>query len=199
MAQFDSIRFQPSRPLLKEVTADRLNGILAEIKKNRPKGERGITVRQTGDGAFIGLAATLRGGGVTPMPWDIYVEDFGGENQYKLKVRPGTLSGILPLNWDDEFEASGDDLYYGIAKVKTDGQYINGLTIEIGKKQPKFQEAVKFGLASEIDILFGLFKDGASYNVTGGTNIDVSGKNVLSLFNSADIGFPAYDLYFRLQ
>lgn len=60
MADFSSIRFQPSRPLLRELSADRLNSILTEIKRNKPKGERGITVRQSGDGTYIGLAAALQ-------------------------------------------------------------------------------------------------------------------------------------------
>jgi hypothetical protein len=68
MSDFAQIRFQPNRPLLRELSADRLNTILQEIKRNKPKGERGITVRQDGTGTYIGLAASLpRGGGGTAL------------------------------------------------------------------------------------------------------------------------------------
>jgi hypothetical protein len=54
MSDFNAIRFLSGRPLLKELGADRLNTILTEIKRNKPKGERGITVRQDGTGTYIG-------------------------------------------------------------------------------------------------------------------------------------------------
>jgi hypothetical protein len=205
VAQFDSIRFQPSRPLLKEVSADRLNAILSEIKKNRPRGERGITVRQAGDATYIGLAANLKGGGkgVRTMPWDITIEEAEGEEDnitYTLKVIPGTLAGILPANWEDEFTANSDDLFYGIAEVTTDGTYITSVTINITTDEPEFQEAAEWGLPESVDILFGLFKDGQSYNVTGGQNLDVYGKNVMiSTDEAAEIGDPVYTLWFKLQ
>ena len=59
MSDFNSIFFQAERPLLKEITSNRLNTILQEIRRNKPKGERGITVRHSGDGTYIGLAASL--------------------------------------------------------------------------------------------------------------------------------------------
>jgi hypothetical protein len=74
MSDFNAIRFLSGRPLLKELGADRLNTILTEIKRNKPKGERGITVRQDGTGTYIGLAAALPRGAstpTTPQPWDL--------------------------------------------------------------------------------------------------------------------------------
>ena len=106
MAQFEGIKFQASRPLLKELSADRLNTILAEIRRNRPRGERGITVRQSGDATYIGLAASLPRGTAgaavsTRQPWDLLSRpDPDNEGQYILRVEPGTLNGFLPLNWD---------------------------------------------------------------------------------------------------
>lgn len=202
MPQFDSIRFQPSRPLLKEITADRLNTILSEIRRNKPRGERGITVRHSGDGTYIGLAAKTGSGGSapSPLPWDITVEN-STENSYTLKIQPGTLAGVLPSNWDAEFTATADDLYYGIAKVTTDGQFVTGVEIDIADTPPQLQPPVKFGLAEDIDILFGLFKEGVSYNLTGGQNIDVWARNILTTTpeTQPEPGMPAFDLWFRLQ
>ena len=80
MADFAAIRFQPSRPLLRELSADRLNSILAEIKRNKPLPGRGITVRQTGQGTAIDLAASISGGGggaaLPPHPFKVLLRQF---------------------------------------------------------------------------------------------------------------------------
>jgi hypothetical protein len=208
MSDFAAIRFQPQRPLLRELSADRLNTILQEIRRNKPKGERGITVRQSGDGTYIGLAASLpagKGGAATTrQPWDIYVEDTEGEEgniTYTLKVQPGTLARVLADNYDDEFEANDSDLYYGIARVATDGTYITGVSLNITTNAPSQQEATRFGLPTEIEILFGLFKEGQSINLAGQANIDVRGVNVIvsTPTPAPEPGEPMFDLYFKLQ
>jgi hypothetical protein len=91
MANFDAIRFQASRPLLKEISADRLNTVLQEIRRNKPKGERGITVRQTGDGTYIGLAASVPSGS----------GGVGAAHPFKILFRKdpeteATLIGVTP-------------------------------------------------------------------------------------------------------
>jgi hypothetical protein len=99
MSDFAQIRFLPNRPLLRELSADRLNTILQEIKRNKPKGERGITVRQDGTGTYIGLAASLpRGGGTsttTARPFQLSVVDVSETEtpEWKVRVLPSTLAG----------------------------------------------------------------------------------------------------------
>jgi hypothetical protein len=99
MSDFAQIRFQPNRPLLRELSADRLNTILQEIKRNKPKGERGITVRQDGTGTYIGLAASLpRGGGTstpTTRPFELSIVDVSETEtpEWKVRVLPSTLAG----------------------------------------------------------------------------------------------------------
>jgi len=207
MAQFESIKFQPQRPLLRELSADRLNTILQEIRRNKPKGERGITVRQSGDGTYIGLASAIPAGGASAasrrLPWDIYVEDTEGEGDsisYTLKVQPGTLARVLPDNYDNDWSANNSDLYYGIARVSTDGTYITSVSIDISSSAPSPQVATEWSLPDSVDILFGLFVGGQSYNVADGGNIDAYGKNVLiSSDNATEIGDPVYKLWFKLQ
>ena len=166
MADFAAIRFQPSRPLLRELSADRLNSILAEIKRNKPKGERGITVRQDGNQTWIGLAASLpRGGGTstpaTAQPWDLIARvdpdaDPEDENPpYLVTVRPGTLNGFLPTNWDEEFECAGTGLHYAKAVIATDGQAMTGVTIEIDTTPPAAQEPQEFGIVNPVEIVSG--------------------------------------------
>ena len=187
MAQFDSIRFTPGRPLTKELGSERLNAIITEIKRNKPKGERGITVRQDGTGTYIGLAASLpRGGGTsTPttfQPWDLLAQvdpDADPEDEtppYLIRVRPGTLNSILPTNWDEEFEYPGTGLFYAKAVVATDGEAITGVTIVINGTAPTVQAPQEFGISNPVEYLFGLFLQGAVYRVIGAGHITISPK-----------------------
>jgi hypothetical protein len=105
MPDFGSIRFLANRPLLNEISADRLNSILQEIKRNKPLPGRGITLRQEGNGVRVDLAASISGSSSTPattQPWDLVAQvdpDAAPENPnppYLVRVRPGTLNGILP-------------------------------------------------------------------------------------------------------
>jgi hypothetical protein len=193
MSDFAQIRFLPNRPLLRELSADRLNTILQEIKRNKPKGERGITVRQDGTGTYIGLAASLPRGGTssapaTRQPWDLIARvdpdaDPEDENPpYLVSVQPGTLNGFLPTNWNTE--GGGKDavcqsdgtLYYAKAIVATDGQAMTSVTIEIDENAPDPQEPQEFGIDNPIEIVFGLFAEGAVYRLIGAGNIAASPK-----------------------
>jgi hypothetical protein len=188
MSDFAQIRFLPNRPLLRELSADRLNTILQEIRRNKPKGERGITVRQDGTGTYIGLAASLpRGGGTsTPtarQPWDLIARvdpdaDPEDENPpYLVSVQPGTLNGFLPTNWDIEETVQSDGtLYYAKAVIATDGQAITGVTIAIDDSPPAAQEPQEFGIANPVEIVFGLFSEGTVYRTIGAGNISGSPK-----------------------
>jgi hypothetical protein len=211
MAQFDSIRFTPGRPLTKELGSERLNAIITEIKRNKPKGERGITVRQDGTGTYIGLAAARGRGGsstpTTPQPLDIIATpdpdaDPEDENpSYILRVQPGTVARMLPTNWEDEFNASSETLYYGIVSLATDGRFITGATIEIEEEAPDDQEPQKYGIENPVKLVFGLFKDGKQYNLSGGQDIAVSAVAILatSADPAAQPGESPYDIWFKLQ
>jgi len=188
MSDFASIRFQPQRPLLRELSADRLNTILQEIRRNKPKGERGITVRQDGNGTYIGLAAALpRGGGgsaapSTAQPWDLMVtidsESEADPKPWLVSVRPGTLNGILPSNYTSQTTVSGSNtnLHYAKAVVATDGQAITGVTIEIDENAPPLQTPQAFGISNPVKYLFGLFLAGTVYRVIGDGHITISPK-----------------------
>jgi hypothetical protein len=209
MAQFESIRFQPQRPLLRELSADRLNTILQEIRRNKPKGERGITVRQSGDGTYIGLAASLPAakGGVaaTRQPWDLIAtpdpESTAENPPYKIRVQPGTLNGILPSNWDTEFDAAATGLHYAKAVVATDGESITGVTIEINTTPPRDQAPVEFGIESSIDYLFGLFFEGSTFRVIGNGSISIRPRIwfVVSASPPAQPGESPFDIYYNLS
>jgi hypothetical protein len=185
MADFGSIRFLADRPLLSEISADRFNSILTEIKRNKPLPGRGITLRQEGNGVRVDLAASISGSSSTPattQPWDLVAQvdpDAAPENPnppYLVRVRPGTLNGILPTNWDIEEEVAGTGLIYAKAVIATDGEAITGVTIEIDANPPAVQQPVEFGVSNPVEYLFGLFLEGSVYRVIGAGHITISPK-----------------------
>lgn len=183
MADFSSIRFLPKRPLLRELSADRLNSILAEIRRNKPLPGRGITVRQTGQGTAIDLAASIPRGGSAPAPlrpWDLVVTGSQDEETALVSVIPGTLNGFLADNWNNEGEAKDVPLsktgtHFAKAIVTTDGREMTGLSITIHGSAPTTQAPEEFGIASTIELVFGIFADGAPFR-TIGDNFNASPK-----------------------
>jgi hypothetical protein len=203
MAQFESIRFQPQRPLLRELSADRLNTILQEIRRNKPKGERGITVRQSGDGTYIGLAASLpsaKGGAALEVyPWDIYVVD-SNSNSYTVKVRPGTIGNFLPANWDQEFTLAKNQLYYGTATINTNGLGITDVVLSMENDYPSAPLPQLYALPDAIPFVFGMFEDGTNYRIeTDGTvSAPVFQSLILQKGSSPAPGESPYNIYYTL-
>jgi hypothetical protein len=176
--------FSPGRPLLSEITADKLNAILAEIKRNRPVVAYPLTARVGGDGTFISLGKMTQASSTpaTIQPWDLVAQvdpDASPEDAtppYLVRVRPGTANGILPTNWDEEFEYPGTGLFYAKAVIATDGEAVTRVTIEINGTAPAVQEPVEFGIQNPVEYLFGLFLEGAVYRVIGAGHITISPK-----------------------
>lgn len=176
--------FSPGRPLLSEVTADKLNAILAEIKRNRPVVLYPLSARVGGDGTVISIEKQAKASSTpaTTQPWDLQARvdpDADPEDAnppYLVRVRPGTLNGILPTNWDIEEECAGTGLFYAKAVIATDGEAITGVTIEIDANPPTVQEPVEFGIENPVEYLFGLFLEGSVYRVIGAGHITISPK-----------------------
>lgn len=202
MSDFAAIRFQPQRPLLQEISADRLNTILQEIRRNKPKGERGITVRQSGDGTYIGLAATLTADQAPAQdrrPWDIYITETDQSN-FKVKVRPGTIANLLPNNWDSIFTVNKTQLHYGKVRVTTDGFSITGATIEIDTDKPVNPTPLAYAVPSATDYLFGLFIAGANFRIaTGAISFPPRVYMVKEKSTPAAPGESPYEIFYQLR
>jgi hypothetical protein len=201
--------FQSGRPLLSEITADKLNRILSEIKRNRPVVAAPLSARVTGDGTHISIRVPPGGGTSAPttrQPWDLIARvdpDADPEDEsppYLVRVQPGTLNGILPSNWDEEFECAGTGLHYAKAVITTDGEAITGVTIAIDTAEPTVQQPQKFGIESEIEYLFGLFFEGQVYRVIGADHISLPIRTwlVTSANPAASPGESPYDIYYVL-
>ena len=104
--------FQSGRPLLSEITADKLNRILAEIKRNRPVVAAPLSARVTSDGTHISIKQTL--GGSTPTttrPFELSIVNIGTTESpiWKVRVLPSTLAGGSSL--DVGFSLADDPPY----------------------------------------------------------------------------------------
>ena len=185
MADFGSIRVLADRPLLSEISADRFNSILSEIKRNKPLPGRGITLRQEGSGVRVDLAASISGSSSTPattQPWDLVAQvdpDADPEDAnppYLVRVRPGTLSEFLPTNWDEEFTLQGDQDYYAVAEVSTDGKAITSVEIKFPTTPPESQQPELFAVPSPVNVVFGIFSQGGALRTIPAGNITLSPK-----------------------
>jgi hypothetical protein len=176
--------FRPRQPLDRQLSSDTLNRILRELESLRITRVVNGTFKKLPGGTEIVVAPQRGGGGTpaTPQPWDLIAQvdpDADPEDEtppYLIRVRPGTLNGILPTNWDIEEEVSGAALIYAKAVVATDGEAVTGVTIEIDATPPTVQEPVEFGIANPVEYLFGLFLEGAVYRVIGAGHITISPK-----------------------
>jgi hypothetical protein len=204
MADFASIRFQAQRPLLRELSADRLNTILTEITRNKPKGERGITVRQDGTGTYIGLAAALpRGSFTTTHPFQIASrQDPDNEAQYLVTVRPGTINSLLPSGIFDgaeieKYTAAEDALKYIILEASSDGEQITAAAVSASNTTATVQTPVVFGLPSSAQFLLGIVYNATVYQVVT-DNITVTGKQqyIASKATPAQPGELPYEIYY---
>jgi hypothetical protein len=206
MSDFAQIRFLPNRPLLRELSADRLNTILQEIKRNKPKGERGITVRQDGTGTYIGLAASLpRGGGGTIAsalhPFQIFSrENPDNENQYIVTVRPGTINGVVPSNWDIEEEIAEDQLNYVILDVTAASNGIVSCEISLATTQPSGEMApVQWGLPTEFSVVLGLVENGQVWQIVADNLSYQSSKRITTTVEAPGLGELPYANWYVWQ
>jgi hypothetical protein len=198
--------FRPRQPLDRQLSSAKLNDILRELESLRITRVVNGTFRKLPGGTEIVVAP--QSGGTTPItrqPWDLIASpdpDSESENPpYKIRVQPGTLNGILPSNWDEEFNAANTGLHYAKAIIATDGEAITGVTIQINTTEPTEQAPVEYGIASNVQYLFGLFAEGAVYRVIGSGQITLTPAQwlVVSANPPASPGESPYDIFYRLQ
>jgi hypothetical protein len=201
--------FRPRQPLDRQLGSETLNRILRELESLRITRVVNGTFKKLPGGTEIVVAPQSGGGGGTPatfQPWDLLAQvdpdaDPEDENPpYLVRVRPGTLNGILPTNWDIEEECAATGLFYAKAVVATDGEGITGVTIVINGTAPTVQAPQEFGIANSVEYLFGLFSGGAVYRVIGAGHIVLPTRTwlVSSADPAASPGESPYDIYYVL-
>lgn len=159
----------------------------------------------------LGTQLWARGGGgggeTTSQPFDVILEGVGtpdpetGEySSHTAKIVPGTVNGILPSNWDEEFSVSGSSMYYAIAVIQTDGTAINAVSIEIRTTAPSLQVPAIWATPTAVEYLFGLIKDGSAKRVIGAGSISLIPKVWLTVEKDEPVGPGelAYNRYYIL-
>ena len=201
--------FRPRQPLDRQLGSETLNRILRELESLRITRVVNGTFKKLPGGTEIVVAPQSGGGGTpaTTQPWDLVARvdpDADPEDAnppYLVRVRPGTLNGILPTNWDIEEEVAGTGLFYAKAVVATDGEAITGVTIVIDGTAPAVQEPVEFGIENPVEYLFGLFSEGQVYRVIGAGHITLA-PEVWLVKDKASAAAPGqfpYDVLYSLN
>ena len=176
--------FRPRQPLDRQLGSETLNRILRELESLRITRVVNGTFKKLPGGTEIVVAPQSRGGGTpaTPQPWDLQAvvnPDAAPENPtppYLVRVRPGTLSEFLPTNWDEEFTLQGDQDYYAVAEVSTDGKAITSVEIKFPTTPPESQQPELFAVPSIVNVVFGIFSQGGALRTIPAGNITLSPK-----------------------
>lgn len=178
--------FQSGRPLLSEITADKLNRILSEIKRNRPVVAAPLSARVTGDGTHISLGKLPSGGTSTPQtlhPFQITSfqdPESDPENpSYLVTVRPGALNTLLPTNLFDgdeltKFPLSANALKHVVLTGTSDGQQFNSCQLSLETEAPPAQEPVPFGLPQTVKFLVGVVYNSSVFQIIS-DNMNLAG------------------------
>lgn len=185
--------FQKRAPL----SASDLNVAMDAIKRARVLPGVGIKLTETLNGTVVSLKPPRAAGGssVESGPWDIInlagegePDEDGKFSNYKAKVWPGLLCGILPSNWDAEFSFSGTGLVYAVAKIQTDGTAINSVEIKISGTAPTNQTPEKWKLPASVDYLFALINKGEVKRVIGAGDITIGPKIWITIPKDQAVG-----------
>jgi hypothetical protein len=199
--------FQSGRPLLSEITADKLNRILAEIKRNRPVVAAPLSARVTGDGTHISIKQALGGGTstqATTHPFQIFSRqdpESDPENPtYLVTVRPGTLNGVLASNWSDEEECGEEELGYVVLTVTTTSNGIVSTELSFDSSPPTTEQSpVKWGLPTSFKVLIGLVRGPQVWQVVY-DNLSYAGvKRITTDRATPAIGQLPYDNWYIWQ
>jgi hypothetical protein len=158
--------FQSGRPLLSELNADKLNRILAEIKRNRPVVAAPLAARITGDGTYISLLKMpTPGGTATSTEHPFQLSQTTGEDPELIyaRVRYGTVNGTTPTGM-----SLGDDPPYVLELTEAAGHIYLGLTVD---EETLLIDSLYIDQAAEMPEAedFEAFLEIGSYSVTNGS------------------------------
>ena len=130
--------FQPGAKFREQLTAERLNKIVAAVRSLEIQPGTNVHVSRTTGGTTLRatIPRTRGGGAVTPCPFDVSLEQ--AESSYKVKVLPGTLNGLYATNYANSLSFGSTDLTVGatatsnvVLSVTTDGKQVTAHTIEM--------------------------------------------------------------------
>lgn len=181
---------------MSEITADKLNRILAEIKRNRPVVAAPLSARVTGDGTYITVKQTAGGSGAptTTHPFQITSTPDPESNpespSYLATIRPGTINQIISDNHFDgaslaSFEIAADTLTYIVLTATTDGKEVTAASLSAETFAPSAQTPTIFSLPTQIEYTLGLIYNSSVYQIVS-NNIVLTGKIVVTEARTAE-------------
>jgi hypothetical protein len=158
--------FQGKRPLRREITSERLNDILRELRRIRPIAGRGINVDETGGGSRISVvddaANNVEGVELETHPFQIISEPVIDSEQVELSIRPGTINNVLPSGLIGSNGALAktvvekNSLNYAVLNVNSDGKQIISASVEFSSSYTGGgQTPIAFGLPTSLKVLLG--------------------------------------------
>lgn len=194
--------FQSGRPLLSELNADKLNKILAELKRNRPVVAAPLTARVTGDGTHISIKIPPRGAGTPATAHPFQIRSRQNENQYLATVHPGTINALLPTNILSgssltEHAYPKDQSRYVVLTGTSNGTQMTGAEISLESSAPEAQTPALFSVPTTVKILIGIVRNEQIFQIVF-DNIVFSGKQHFTKDknSAAPPGFLPYEIYF---
>jgi hypothetical protein len=196
-----NFKFGGAKRLVEEVTAQRLNAMLDEIRRSRPLPGAGISLRQESNGVRIDNIARSEGGSpvrITPHPFQILAspKEGGGAT---LRVRPGTINGVLPTNWSAE-QTVGTSLSYIILSVTATNNAINSCSLAVSGTAPAAEpEPVKWGLPTSFAVIIGLVQGIKVWQVVYNNLSFSSSKRITTDRANPQIGQLPYDNFYTWQ
>ena len=137
-------------------------------------------------------------GGSYPQPFDVSSSP-NGESSISLTVRPGTVNGVLPNNWNSEsFSVSNTGNFYGYVVCATDGNSITSVSLSFGNESAynPSQTPVSGGLPTSFQYAFCFISDGQVYRIMGGGSIIAWGTTSYSKDKETALSPGEYPLDF---
>jgi hypothetical protein len=196
--------FQGNRPLRREITSERLNEILRELRRVRPVAGNGINVDETGGGCRISLVddgRSVEGGAPRVLhPFQIFAspKEGGGAT---VRVRPGTINSVLP---DNVFSGNklaersiGQDSLSHVKLVATsDSRQITSATIVVSGSTTSAQTPVAFSLPSTAEFLLGVVYNTTVYQVAFNNFIVTGKQQYIASKTSPGLGELPYEVFY---
>lgn len=128
--------FRPGAKFREELTAERLNKMVAAIRSLEIQPGTNVRVSRTPGGTTLKASIPKQRGGSAAQscPFDVSLQADGAN--YKIKVEPGTLNGLYAINYADSLSFASTTLSVATAgttnvcvDVTTDGKQVTAFSL----------------------------------------------------------------------
>jgi hypothetical protein len=140
-------------------------------------------------------APSAGGDGGTPPPFDVTFDTSGDPRD--TFVRPGTINGVLPSNYDDVFSLAASGVYYLVLNVTASDGEIASATLSFDSSPPAGVPTLQGQPPTAFAYLLGVVVDLVWFRVIGPGSLAAAGTEVFRVSKSAPSpGTLPYDIYY---